>query len=221
MKKYLIIAIAILAVAGVVGFQQCSLAKLKAKNESLTQTKGALLDSVRHYQTKDGLNAAQMAAIRLTVDELKRYRADDLKLIESLKTKGRDVERVVTVNTHTRDTLYTVLKEKEIYRDTIHNNEIFRDTIYNNVVRYEPVPIKVKAIDIEKPWYSLHGYIDGDTLVGDLQTRSSLKIVETVKYKRFLGFLWKTNKVKDRKIDVTSLNPNETIENVEYIVVDK
>jgi len=209
MKKYLIIAIAILAVAGVVGFQQCSLAKLKAKNESLTQTKGALLDSVRHYQTKDGLNAAEMAGIRLTIDELKRYRADDLKLIESLKTNGRDVERVVTVNTHTRDTLYTVLKEKEIYRDTI----------YNNVVQVEPV--KVKAIDIEKPWYSLHGYIDGDTLVGDLQTRSKLKIVETVKYKRFLGFLWKTNKVKDRKIDVTSLNPNETIENVEFILIDK
>jgi len=209
MKKYLIIAIAILAVAGVVGFQQCSLAKLKAKNESLTQTKGALLDSVRHYQTKDGLNAAEMAGIRLTIDELKRYRADDLKLIESLKTNGRDVERVVTVNTHTRDTLYTVLKEKEIYRDTI----------YNNVVQVEPV--KVKAIDIEKPWYSLHGYIDADTLVGDLQTRSKLKIVETVKYKRFLGFLWKTNKVKDRKIDVTSLNPNETIENVEFILIDK
>lgn len=209
MKKYLIIATAILAVAGVVGFQQCSLAKLKAKNESLTQTKGALLDSVRHYQTKDGLNAAEMAGIRLTIDELKRYRADDLKLIESLKTNGRDVERVVTVNTHTRDTLYTVLKEKEIYRDTI----------YNNVVQVEPV--KVKAIDIEKPWYSLHGYIDADTLVGDLQTRSKLKIVETVKYKRFLGFLWKTNKVKDRKIDVTSLNPNETIENVEFILIDK
>lgn len=209
MNMYLIIAIAILAVAGVVGFQQCSLAKLKAKNESLTQTKGALLDSVRHYQTKDGLNAAEMAGIRLTIDELKRYRADDLKLIESLKTNGRDVERVVTVNTHTRDTLYTVLKEKEIYRDTI----------YNNVVQVEPV--KVKAIDIEKPWYSLHGYIDGDTLVGDLQTRSKLKIVETVKYKRFLGFLWKTNKVKDRKIDVTSLNPNETIENVEFILIDK
>lgn len=209
MKKYLIIATVILAVAGVVGFQQCSLAKLKAKNESLTQTKGALLDSVRHYQTKDGLNAAEMAGIRLTIDELKRYRADDLKLIESLKTNGRDVERVVTVNTHTRDTLYTVLKEKEIYRDTI----------YNNVVQVEPV--KVKAIDIEKPWYSLHGYIDADTLVGDLQTRSKLKIVETVKYKRFLGFLWKTNKVKDRKIDVTSLNPNETIENVEFILIDK
>ena len=72
MKKYLIIATVILAVAGVVGFQQCSLAKLKAKNESLTQTKGALLDSVRHYQTKDGLNAAEMAGIRLTIDELKR-----------------------------------------------------------------------------------------------------------------------------------------------------
>ena len=57
--------------------------------------------------------------------------------------------------------------------------------------------------------------------MGTLSTRSSLKIVETVKYKRFLGFLWKTNKVKSRKVDVVSLNPNETIEDIDFVIIEE
>lgn len=201
MKKYLISVMVIAAIIGVISMQQRNIATLKSENESLTQTKGALLDSVRHYRTKDGLNAAEMASIRLTIDELKKYRVEDLKLIESLKTKGMDVEQIVTINTYTRDTIYTVLRDSIIRRDTI----------------MEPV----RAIDLDKRWYSIHGFIAADTLIGTLSTRSSLKIVETVKYKRFLGFLWKTHKVKNRKVDVVSLNPNETIENVDFVIIEE
>ena len=157
MKKYLVGVLALVVAGCVIWIQQQHIASLRNENESLTQTKGALLDSVTHYRTKDGLNAAEMASIRLTVDELKKYRAEDLKLIESLKTKGRDIERIVTVNTHTHDTIMTVLRDSIIRRDTI----------------MEPV----RAIDLDKRWYSIHGYIVADTLMGTLSTRSSLKIV--------------------------------------------
>lgn len=196
--KYLIIALA--AGAGLIFLQQKKINMLTERNETLNETKHALLDTVTHYRTKDGLQAAQVAELRLTMDELKKYRAEDLKLLESLKTKGRDVERYYTVNTVTRDTVLTVLHDSVIIR--------------------EQEPLKVRSINIDKRWYSIHGWIDGDTLAGELTSRSSLKIVETVKYKRFLGFLWKTNKVKNRHVDVTSLNPNETIDNVEFIVVE-
>ena len=52
-----------------------------------------------------------------------------------------------------------------------------------------------------------------------ISNRESLKIVETVKYKRFLGFLWKTNKVKSRQVDVVSQNPATSIVNVDYISI--
>ena len=201
MKKYLVGVLGLVIAGCIIWVQQQHIASLRDENEGLTQTKGALLDSVRHYRTKDGLNAAEMASIRLTIDELKKYRAEDLKLIESLKTKGRDVEQIVTVNTYTRDTIYTVLRDSIIRRDTI----------------MEPV----RAIDLDKRWYSIHGFIAADTLIGTLSTKSSLKIVETVKYKRFLGFLWKTHKVKNRKVDVVSLNPNETIENVDFVIIEE
>ena len=201
MKKYLVGVLGLVIAGCIIWVQQQNIASLRDENEGLTQTKGALLDSVRHYRTKDGLNAAEMASIRLTIDELKKYRAEDLKLTESLKTKGRDVEQIVTVNTYTRDTIYTVLRDSIIRRDSI----------------MEPV----RAIDLDKRWYSIHGFIAADTLIGTLSTRSSLKIVETVKYKRFLGFLWKTHKVKNRKVDVVSLNPNETIENVDFVIIEE
>lgn len=200
MKKNGYIILAVIFVASLLVIQRQQIAGLKAKNETLTETNHALLDTVTHYRTKDGLQAAQVAELRLTMDELKKYRAEDIRLLESLKLNHRDVERFTTIETVTRDTVYSVIRDSMIIR--------------------EQEPLKVRAVNIDKRWYSIHGWIDGDTLSGSLTTRSALKIVETVKYKRFLGFLWKTNKIKDRHVDVTSLNPNETIENVEFIVVE-
>ena len=201
MNKVLSAIAAIMVVVGILLIQQYRINTLQHENDSLATTKATLLDTVARYKTKNGLQAAQIGEIRLSLDELKKYRAEDLKLIESLKTKGRDVEQIVTVNTYTRDTIYTVLRDSIIRRDTI----------------MEPV----RAINLDKRWYSIHGYIVADTLIGALSTRSSLKIVETVKYKRFLGFLWKTNKIKNRKVDVVSLNPNETIENVDFVIIEE
>lgn len=200
MTRYAKYIALLMVVAGMLMMQQHTINSLRSKNESLSVTKQTLMDSVVHYRTKDGLNAAQVAELRLSLDEMKKYRAEDVKLIQSLKTVHRDVERFTTVQTVTHDTIYSVLRDSVIIRET--------------------EPLKVRAIDIDKRWYSLHGWIGGDTITGTLTTRSALKIVETVKYKRFLGFLWKTNKVKDRKVDVTSLNPNEVIESVEYIVIE-
>ena len=59
------------------------------------------------------------------------------------------------------------------------------------------------------------------TFEGRLEVRDSLIIVESVKYKRFLGFLWKTNKVKNRQIDVVSKNPHTKIVGTELVVIEK
>lgn len=199
-KQYLIILGLVALFSAIVAYQANKLTALKEKNESLTSTKEVLLDSIRHYRTENGLQAAEIGEIRITVDELKKYRTDDAKLIESLKTKGRNTERFVSVNTTAKDTILSIVRDSVIRRDT--------------------VLLTVRSINIDKKWYSIHGYIDGDSIKGALTTRSSLKIVETVKYKRFLGFLWKTNKVKNRKVDVTSLNPNEEITDIEFLVIE-
>jgi hypothetical protein len=48
---------------------------------------------------------------------------------------------------------------------------------------------------------------------------SSLDIAATIKYKRFLSFLWYTNHIKDKRVDVVSKNPYEKIDSVEFDVI--
>ena len=44
-------------------------------------------------------------------------------------------------------------------------------------------------------------------------------VCNRVTYRRFLGFLWKTKRVKSRQIDVLSLNPNTEITGCEYVTI--
>ena len=61
---------------------------------------------------------------------------------------------------------------------------------------------------------------DGE-FTGTFVNRDSVLIVATVQYKRFLNFLWKTKKVKNREIDIISKNPHTKIMGVEYIEIEK
>ena len=73
-----------------------------------------------------------------------------------------------------------------------------------------------------QPEYTMAGKLlkqlwAGSGFSGTLEVRDSLLVVETVQRKRFLGFLWKTKRVKSREIDVVSKNPYTDIVGVESI----
>ena len=59
------------------------------------------------------------------------------------------------------------------------------------------------------------------TVRDSIVNRDSILVAATVQYKRFLGFLWKTKKIKNREIDVISRNPHTKIMGVEYIEIEK
>jgi hypothetical protein len=80
---------------------------------------------------------------------------------------------------------------------------------------------QVKVVEVEKPYYQVKAVVVRDTINIDVKTRDSLLIVETIKYKRFLGFLWKTKRIKSRNVDVVSKNPATTIEDVQWITIEK
>lgn len=79
----------------------------------------------------------------------------------------------------------------------------------------------IKYFSYKSKWTDVSGSIDisKGTVGLKIQNRESLKVVETVSYKRFLGFLWKTNKIKDKQVDIVSENPNTKIVNCEYISI--
>ena len=206
MKKYIIIAAIALAVAAVVTIwvQRSRINQLTGERDKYRANTETLLQEVSRYQTKDSLNAAKVGVLELKLSEFERYRASDAELIKTLQTKNRELEAVTTAQMETITQLRGTVRDSIVY--------LPGDTITT----------VLKCVDISDPWFSIKGCAipDGE-FTGTFVNRDSVLIVATVQYKRFLNFLWKTKKVKNREIDIISKNPHTKIMGVEYIEIEK
>jgi hypothetical protein len=198
---YLILAVVL---ATTIGIQRKRIQDIKADRDKYRSNTEALLQDVERYQTKDSLNAVTVRVLQLKVSEFEKYRADDAALIKTLQTKNRDLQNVTTAQLQTINELRGTVRDSIVY------------------LPGDTVTTVLRCVDIIDPWFELHGCA---TPAGDFSgtyiNRDSLLIAATVKYKRFLGFLWKTRKVKNRKIDAVSKNPNTEILGIEYIEIEE
>lgn len=206
MKKYLIIAAIALAVAAVVTIwvQRSRINQLTGERDKYRTNTETLLQDVSRYQTKDSLNAAKVGVLELKLSEFEKYRASDAELIKTLQTKNRELERVTTTQMETINELRATVRDSVVY------------------LPGDTVTTVLRCVDIVEPYFELHGCATPDgQFTGTHINRDSLLIVETVQYKRWLGFLWKTKKIKNREIDVICRNPHTKIMGVEYIEIEK
>ena len=206
MKKYIIIAAIALAVAAVVTIcvQRSRINQLTGERDKYRTNTETLLQDVSRYQTKDSLNAAKVGVLELKLSEFERYRASDAELIKTLQTKNRELEAVTTAQMETITQLRGNVRDSTVY------------------LPGDTTTTVLKCVDICDPWFSLKGCTAPDgTFSGTFVNRDSILIVATVQYKRFLNFLWKTNKVKNREIDIISKNPHTKIMGIEYIELEK
>lgn len=206
MKKYLIIAAIALAVAAVVTIwvQRSRINTLTGERDKYRTNTETLLQEVSRYQTKDSLNAAKVGALELKLSEFEKYRASDAELIKTLQTKNRDLEAVTTAQMETINELRGTVRDSIVY------------------LPGDTVTTVLRCVDIVEPYFELHGCATPDgKFTGTHINRDSLLIVETVQYKRWLGFLWKTKKIKNRQIDVVSKNPTTKILGVEFVTIEK
>lgn len=204
MKKYLIWAAIILAVAAALWVQHAKIKRLTDERDKYRSNTEILLQDVKTYQTKDSLNAIKVGNLELSLAEYKKYRADDLALIKTLRAKNRDLERVTTTQMETINELRATVRDSVVY------------------LPGDTVTTVLRCVDIVEPWFELHGCATPDgQFTGTHINRDSLLIAETVQYKRFWGFLWKTKKIKNREIDVVSKNPATKILGVEFVTIEK
>lgn len=184
--------------------QRTKIEKLTDERNRYRGNTETLLQDVSRYQTKDSLNAAKVGVLELKLSEFEKYRASDAELIKTLQTKNRELEAVTTAQ------METITKLRGTVRDSI---------VY---LPGDTTTIVLKCVDISDPWFSLKGCTTPDgEFTGTFVNRDSVLIVATVQYKRFLNFLWKTKKVKNREIDIISRNPHTKIMGVEYIEIEK
>lgn len=205
MKKYLIIAAIALAVAAVVTIwvQRSRINTLTGERDKYRTNTETLLQEVSRYQTKDSLNAAKVGVLELKLSEFEKYRASDAELIKTLQTKNRDLQRVTTAQMETINELRANVRDSVVY------------------LPGDTVTTVVRCIEYSDKWVDFDGCIINNTFSGKIITRDSLLITETVQYKRFLNFLWKTKRIKNREFDIVSKNPNSKITGFEVITIEK
>lgn len=201
-KKWIIVAVVILAAAIAVILVDRKIDRLTGELDKYRNNTEALLADVEKYRVRDSLNAARVQSLELTVKEYEKFRAEDAMLIKSLQRKNRDLASVNKTQSE------TIISLQSVPKDTV---VITKDSLI------------VPAVEIHSgdAWYDFDGLLTKEEFTGTLRNRDSLIVAETVKYKRFLGFLWKTKQIKDRQVDVVSKNPHTEILGVEHITISK
>lgn len=199
--KVAVLAVVIFAAAISVIWADRTINRLTAERDKYRNNTETLLSDVETFRVRDSLSAARVQSLELTIKEYQRFRADDAALIRELKAKNRDLAAVNKTQSQ------TIINLQAVPRDTI----VIRDS----------VQVPAVAVHCGDAWFDFDGVLTTDEFTGTLANRDSLLLAESVRYKRFLGFLWKTKQVKDRELDVISRNPHTTILGIEHVVIEK
>nr|DAP15730.1 MAG TPA: hypothetical protein [Caudoviricetes sp.] len=205
-KKYIyliaVVALIGLIVANCIGWRLAS--RYKQKESMQRANVGALMQSVERYKVNDSLNAVRVHGLTLTIEDLKKYRPDDVELAKEMDVKNKHLGSVTHMNTRTTTRIVTRVRDSIVY---IHGDTIYKvDTL--------------RCFSAANKWFWFDGCINNKgQFVGTLKTYDKLRIIEEVRYKRFL--FWPTNKIKSRKVNAVSDNPNTTITDIEFIQLIK
>lgn len=192
-KKILIIAAIIIALLiGVIAILTTRINKVKEERDTQKKNVSTLIVSVEQYKTKDSLQAATVGQLELSLKQFQEYKAEDAKLIETLRVDNNRLQGVVTAQTE------SYYQHTAALRDSIKilagNNP---DSIQSEII---------KTATFSDDWHSLNLVIDRDSVKYKLKTKESLIITNHVIPKRFLGFLWKYG-VKEIRTEAISKNP--------------
>lgn len=200
MKKYLILAVLLLTAAlGVVG--KAYLSTIADRNR-LTRNQTALLDSVRHYKTKAGDEAASVQVLRLRCSEFERLRAEDARRIRMMGIKLRRLEAAATLVAEQRMEVAAPLRDTFIVRqrDTV----LLRDTI--RMFRWNDA------------WCTVEGTMLPDSVVCKIETVDTLRQIVHRVPRRFLFIRWGTKAIRQ---EIVSTNPHTKIVHAEYVRLER
>lgn len=203
MKKYLCLIAVILLLLVALGWQGSRLRTVKAERNAYRSNTETLLSETERYRTRDSLSAISIRSLELKLSEFERFRAEDAALIRTLRADRQRLEQVTTAQLQTIYDLQGRVKDSIVYRDNL-----ITDTL--------------RCINIAGQWFDLHGCADrSGGFSGTFVNRDSLVYVEYVIPKRFLGFLWKTKRIKERRQEIVSRNPHTVITSAEFITIRK
>ena len=197
MRKWIAIVLTLFFAACIIVWQEKRIETIAADRDSYKTTSYSLMSEIKHYQTQDSLNAVSVGELKLTISELKRFRSDDMKLIESLKVDKKRLQQITTTQMQTIYELNADIKDSIVYI----NNE----------------PNTLKCVEINEKWFDLNGCVGSDSkFLGKFKNRDTLLYIEHIIPKKFWFIKWGC---KERRQEIVSRNPHTTITGAEFITI--
>lgn len=193
-----VLLVIVAALVGMVWLQQRKVVRLKQERDRHEQNSDALLSDLKRWQVDSATMATDVKTLRLSMDELERYRADDLVKIKQMGVKIKNLEAAA--------------------KHQIEVDAPIRATVRDSVVIRDSVVVRVQAVSMMNPFIQLHGVIERDSLIGSVHLPVTLRQAVWIEYKRRWLF-WK--KVKAVHQVITTDNPYVEVKYSEYIKVGR
>lgn len=192
-----LLLITVIALGGLVTLQQYRVNRLKKERDRHQMNSDALLSELKQWQVDSTTMATDVKTLRLTVDELERYRAEDAAKIKQMGVKIKKLQAAAKHEIEMNAPITASVWDSVVIRDTI---------------------VVVKTVSMNTPYLRLQGVIERDSLIGSVHLPVTLHQAVWIEYKRRWLF-WK--KVKTVHQTITSDNPYVEILYSEYITIQK
>lgn len=171
--------------------------RLIEEKDSYKSNTEALMSEVRRIQADSSTMALDIKTLTMSLDEYKRFRAEDEEKIKKLGIRIKDLEAAAKHNVKVDAPIDAEIKDSVMIRDT--------------------VPVFLKAVKMDTPYLKINGIIENDRLTGKINLPVTLNQAFWIEYKH--KFLWWRWKVKAIHQTISSDNPYVEIKYSEYIKI--
>ena len=195
LSKYLLVAVLLLS--GIVYIQYRRNVHLANERDRYQANNTALLSEVRRIRIDSTTLAVDTKGLRLTVEEYKRFRAQDAETIKKLGVKIKNLEAAAKHQLEVEGPIDAVVKDTVFIRDT--------------------VPLLRQKVEMITPHIQLTGMIEDSRLKGQIRVPVTLNQAIWVEYKGW--WFWK--RVKAIHQSISSDNPYVDIKYTEYFQIQK
>ena len=191
MNKILVkcLLVAVVLLGGAVWLQYRYTVRLKSERDRYLSNTTALLSEVKRMQVDSATMALDAKTLQLTLDEYKRFRAEDAATIKRLGIKVKNLEAAAR---HDMEVTGPI-------------DAIVRDT----------APILRQKVEMLTPHIELSGIIEDERLKGSIRIPVTLNQAVWVEYRGW--WFWK--RVKALHQTISSDNPYVEIKYSEYIKI--
>lgn len=195
MNKYTILIIAVLS--GLTFTLLTSRQRIIEERDRYKSNTEVLMSEAQRIQADSSTMALDIKTLTMSLDEYKRFRAEDEEKIKKLGIRIKDLEATAKHNVEVDAPIDAEIKDSVMIRDT--------------------VPVFLKAVRMDTPYLKINGIIENDRLTGKINLPVTLNQAFWIEYKH--KFLWWRWKVKAIHQTISSDNPYVEIKYSEYIKI--